>query len=184
MRKDRMKAGDSYILRSVATLLFFVVNVFALYLLLRGHNLPGGGFIGGLGCALSFILLMLAFGVEAAERILRVDPVRIAVAGVSLALLSSLLPVFWSAPFLRQYNGKLTQVPLLGDVAVGTPLVFDVGVFLVVVGVTTKLIFVLARSVGGLTGLSLGERSRYAGPLETPIEHGEARPRTDGEAKP
>jgi multicomponent Na+:H+ antiporter subunit B len=174
-----MKAGDSFILRAVAALLFFVVNVFAVYLFLRGHNLPGGGFIGGLGCALSFILLLLAFGVEFVERLLRVDPVRIAATGVGLALLSSLLPVFWGAPFLRQYNYKIKDIPFVGDLPLGTPLVFDLGVFLVVVGVTTKLIFVLARSITGLPALTPEERSRYAAPVESPIEDSGER-REDG----
>jgi len=165
-----MKSTDSFILRAVAALLFFLVNVFAVYLLLRGHNLPGGGFIGGLGSGLSFILLMLAFGVTSVERVLMKDPVRIAVIGLALALASSLAPVFGAAPFLKHYHLKLQDLPLVGDLAIGTPLVFDVGVFLVVVGVTTKLTFLLGRSLSGLTAVSPAERSRYSAPAESPIE--------------
>jgi multicomponent Na+:H+ antiporter subunit B len=175
-----MRLGDSFILRAVASFLFFVINLFAIYLLLRGHNLPGGGFIGGLGSALSFILLILAHGVESAQRILRVDPIRIAGAGVLLALLTSTVPMVLGDAFLTQYNWKLEHVPLLGSFGVGTPLLFDIGVFLVVIGVTTKLMFLLSRSIDGLPALTVPEQSHYAAPLEEPIEEA-GRSRLDGE---
>ncbi len=165
-----MKIGESFILRAIASLLFFPLNVFAVYLLLRGHNLPGGGFIGGLGSALSFILLSLAIGVERAQQMLRFDPVRIAALGLMVALASALLPVALGDPFLRQYNLKVKGLPVLGDLSVGTPLVFDIGVFLVVVGVTTKMLFVLSRSIGGLPALPAEERMTYSAGVEEPIE--------------
>lgn len=164
-----MKAGGSVIFRTVGSVLFFLINVFAVYLLLRGHNLPGGGFIGGLGSALSLIMLSLAFGVERTQRILRVDPVRLAVAGLLVALVTALLPVLAGEPFLRHFHFTLP-----GGIAVGTPLFFDLGVFLVVVGVAAKLIFVLARPNAGLTALAPAEWRRYAAPLEEPIETGAA----------
>jgi multisubunit Na+/H+ antiporter MnhB subunit len=165
-----MKTGDSFILRAVATFLFFLINLFALYLLLRGHNLPGGGFIGGLGSALTFILLSLACGVETAQRLLGADPVRIATGGLLLAILTGMAPMLWGAPILKHYNFKFTDVPLMGDLAVGTPLLFDVGVFMVVVGVTTKLVFLLARSLTGVPALTDADRPRYAAAREEPIE--------------
>ena len=165
-----MKIGESFILRAIASFLFFVLNIFAIYLLLRGHNLPGGGFVGGLGSALSFILLSLALGVEKAQRMLRVDPVRIAAVGLLLALATGLLPVFAGDAFLSHYNVHLHDVPLIGDLAIGTPLLFDCGVFFVVIGVTTKMLFVLSRSIGGLPALPDPERPFYAARMEAPIE--------------
>lgn len=179
-----MKAGESYIFRTVGAGLFFLINVFAVYLLLRGHNLPGGGFIGGLGSALSLIMLSLAFGVERAQRIFRADPVRVAAAGLMLAMLTALLPLLWGDAFLRHYHIKLS---VLGGLELGTPLLFDVGVFLVVVGVTAKLIFVLARPNAGLTALPSAEWSLYAAPLEQPIEQdatGENPPEAEKEDTP
>ncbi|MET0261440.1 MAG: MnhB domain-containing protein [Rariglobus sp.] len=170
-----MKIDDTIILRTIVSFLFYLINVFSLYLLVRGHNLPGGGFIGGLGCALSIILLSLAVGVESAQRTLRADPVRIAIVGLLCSLVSATLPVLVGAPFLNNYNVKLENVPLVGDLPIGTPLLFDIGVFLVVVGVTTKLIFVLARSLSGLTALEPSEWRRYAARLEGPIEERGAR---------
>lgn len=177
-----MIASDSIILRAVAAFLFFLVNVFALYLLLRGHNLPGGGFIGGLGSALSFILLCLAFGVEKTQRVLRVDPLRIAAAGIAVAFGAALLPLIVGEPFLRHFHLDVSA-PFIGKLSLGTPLVFDIGVFLVVVGVTTKLIFVLVRSITGLVALEPGERNRYGSHLESPIEESGVRvddPRGEG----
>lgn len=176
-----MKTGESYIFRAIGSLLFFLINVFSIYLLLRGHNLPGGGFIGGLGSALSLIMLSLAFGVQRTQRILRVDPVRLALAGLALALAVALLPLLVGAPFLRHYHLKLTQLPVLGTLELGTPLLFDVGVFLVVVGVAAKLIFVLARPNSGLTALEPGEWERYAARLEQPIETHAAEETATGE---
>ena len=163
--------GDrSPIFRTVAAALFFLINIFALYLLWRGHNLPGGGFIAGVGTGLSFVLLALAFGVERAQQALRADPVRIAAVGLVVAFATAVVPVLIGEPLLKHWNWKLTDMPVIGDLAVGTPLVFDVGVFLVVVGVTCKLVFVLARSIDGLGALPPAETLRYASSVEEPIE--------------
>lgn len=165
-----MRLNGSFIFTRVATFLFFVINLFAVYLLLRGHNYPGGGFIGGLGSGMSLVLLSLAVGVERMQQILRVDPVRIATVGLFIAAASSAMPMLWGDPFLTQYNYKL------GGVGIGTPLVFDIGVYLVVVGVTVRLIVILARPVEGLCSVTPDERKLYASPLEQPIEEdGEAR---------
>jgi multicomponent Na+:H+ antiporter subunit B len=170
-----MKAGGSYIFRAVASLLFFIINIFAIYLLLRGHNLPGGGFIGGLGSALSIIMLSLSYGVEATQRFMRVDPVRLAAIGLAVAVATALLPLFVAEPMLRHFHWKFEDVPGLGTVYFGTPLIFDIGVFLVVVGVSTKMIFVLARSISGLTALDAREWRRYAADMEEPVERGHSR---------
>lgn len=165
-----MRTGESYIFRSIGSLLFFLINIFSVYLLVRGHNLPGGGFVGGLGSALSLIMLSLAFGVERTQRILRVDPVRLAIAGLMLAVCVALLPLVFGEPLLRHFYLSFDRLPLFGRLEVGTPLLFDIGVFLVVVGVTAKLIFVLARPNSGLTALAPHEWQRYAARLEEPIE--------------
>jgi multicomponent Na+:H+ antiporter subunit B len=165
-----MKIAESFILRAVAALVFFVVNLFAIYLLLRGHNLPGGGFIGGLGSALSFLLLSLAFGVEWTERALRIDSLQLAAIGLAIAVVSSMAPWIVGDPFLQQYNWKFSDLPFVGDLAIGTPLSFDLGVFIAVVGVSTKLIFMLARSISGVGALSAASAKLYAAAVEEPIE--------------
>lgn len=175
-----MKTGDSHIFRAVAAFLFFLINVFSLYLLWRGHNLPGGGFIGGLGSALSLVMLSLAFGVRRAQEILRVDPLRLAAFGLLLAVLTALLPLLFGDPLLRHYHGKFAAGLLPGGIAIGTPFVFDLGVYLVVVGVTVKLIFALSRPANGLTAIEPAERRRYAAAREQPIE---ASPRRNPEER-
>jgi len=165
-----MTGPRSWIFRTVVRFAFFIINVFALYLLLRGHNLPGGGFIAGLATAASLILLSLAIGTEAFHRLIRVDPARIAAAGLLTALVSSLAPVMFGAAFLTQYNWHWHGAPLLGDVHVGTPLVFDCGVYLVVVGICSKIIMALAESTQRAPGLGPDEQRRYSSTLEQPIE--------------
>jgi multicomponent Na+:H+ antiporter subunit B len=168
-----MKGPDSYIFKTVVRFSFFVINVFAVYLLLRGHNLPGGGFIGGLAAAISFILLSLALGVESLHRVMRVDPVLVAVGGLGIATLTGAAPLLFGHPFLEHFNFHI-PVPFLGELHAGTPLLFDVGVFFVVVGVTCKIIFVLAKSTEGLRALVQEEEERYSSPRETPIEDASA----------
>ena len=165
-----MKGPDSYIFRTIVRFSFFIINLLAIYLLLRGHDLPGGGFIGGLAAAISLVLLSLAVGLQEMHRVLRVDPVRVAAAGLLLAALTGAAPMLAGAPFLEHFNFHFTDVPLLGELHVGTPLVFDIGVYLVVVGVTSKVIFVLAKSTEGLRVLVQEEEARYSSVRETPIE--------------
>ncbi len=159
-----MNLARSFIFTRVAIFLFFVINLFSIYLLLRGHNHPGGGFIGGLGSGMSLVLLSLAVGVEQMQKVLRVDPVRLATLGLLVATLSSALPMLWGDPFLTQYNIKI------GGVGLGTPLIFDIGVYLVVIGITVRLIVILARPVEGLCSLTPIERTRYASEIEKPID--------------
>ena len=165
-----MKKLDSFLLEAVLGLVFLLVNIVAIYLLLRGHNLPGGGFIGGLMTGMSFILLGLVRGWAKLQREMPVDPLRTAITGVSIALFTGLIPVFRGDPFLTQYNLHFEDVPLIGELHVGTPLLFDIGVFLLVGGMTVKLIIVLARSTSGLSPFAAEETHRYASILEDPIE--------------
>ncbi len=165
----------SVIFRSVVQFLFFVINLFALYLMLRGHNAPGGGFIAGLASAISLILLSLGVGMDELDRYLRFDPIRLAAAGLLLAAVSSLSPMLFGHAFLAHFHAHLHGVPLLGDVHVGTPMLFDGGVYLVVVGITSKIILVLGRSTLGLVVMTPDERLRYSSPLEREIEERDER---------
>jgi multicomponent Na+:H+ antiporter subunit B len=178
-----MKGPDSYIFRTVVRFSFFIINIAAFYLLLRGHNLPGGGFIGGLASSISFLLLSLAMGVGELHKIIRIDPVRIAAGGLLLAVLTGLLPVFAGGPFLEHSNFHVDLGPLLGDWHFGTPLLFDIGVYFVVVGVTCKIIFVLTKSTQGLRPLVNEEEARYSSVRETPIEQEPAAETPEGKER-
>lgn len=174
-----MKKLDSFLLEAVLGMVFLLVNIVSLYLLLRGHNLPGGGFIGGLMTGMSFILLGLVRGWSNLQRELPLDPLRIAISGVTLSLCTGLLPVFLGDPFLTQYNVHLPNAPLLGNVHLGTPLLFDIGVFLLVGGMTVKLVIVLARSTSGLAPFTFRDIARFASTLEDPIEDSHRRKEAD-----
>jgi multicomponent Na+:H+ antiporter subunit B len=129
---------SSSILRTAARVLMPLLLLFALFLLLRGHNEPGGGFVGGLIVAAAFALHAIAYGVAAARRALVVQPSTLLGAGLLVALLSGLLAVIVGQPFLT------SQWITIG-ITLGTPLIFDVGVFLVVIGVVLTMTFTLAE---------------------------------------
>jgi multicomponent Na+:H+ antiporter subunit B len=112
--------------------------LYGVFLLLRGHNAPGGGFAGGLVVAAAYSLSAFAFGVAAARRGLNVDPSRLIGVGLLLALGSGLLPVLIGEPFL-------TAQWFAPSVGLGTPLIFDVGVFCVVIGVVLTMTFMLGE---------------------------------------
>lgn len=164
-----MKNPNSFLLKAATGIVFFVVIVFSVYILLRGHNLPGGGFIGGLAAAVAFLLHGLAHGFDEMEAQIKLDPIRLATFGLLLAVLTGLVPVLLGRPFFEHYNTYLA-VPYVGQVPLGTPLVFDIGVYFLVIGICTKIIFVLARSTSGRCGLLPHEIQSYSSPHETPVE--------------
>ena len=134
----------SSILQTAARALMPLLLVFAVFLLLRGHNEPGGGFVGGLVVASSFVLYSLAFGIDASRRALLVSPSTLLGAGPLLALASSLPGVLMGQPFL---TARWIELSVGGTtVAIGTPLAFDIGVFLAVVGVVLTIVFTLAEA--------------------------------------
>jgi multicomponent Na+:H+ antiporter subunit A len=128
----------SSIFRTAARLLMPLLLLFAVFLLLRGHNQPGGGFVGGLIAAAAFALYAIAFGVQSARQALLVKPMTLLGTGLLIALVSGLPAVMRGQPFL-------TASWVSAPIAVGTPVVFDVGVFLVVAGVVLMMIFSLAE---------------------------------------
>ena len=134
---------SSSILQTATRVLMPLLLLFALFLLLRGHNQPGGGFVGGLVVASSFVLYSIAFGVDAGRRALLVRPATLLGVGLLVALTSGLPALVARRPFM---TAQWVEVPFgRSAVAVGTPLVFDVGVFLAVVGVVLTIVFTLAE---------------------------------------
>lgn len=165
-----MNTDNSLIFRGMSGIVFFVVNIFSLYLLFRGHNFPGGGFIAGVCTSIALILLSFATGLEPIRKTLRYDPIKIAAGGLTLAFLSGLVPLFFGDPFLTTYNYKTSTAPLIGNFYMGSPLFFDVGVFLCVVGSIVKVVFVLADSTSGDNSAVVFAERAYAAPSEEPIE--------------
>lgn len=135
---------NSLILLTATRYLFPIFLLFSLLMLLRGHDEPGGGFIGGLVAAMAFCLLAVAGGVSAARRMLRVEEHRLIAIGLLLAVSAGLVGLVEGRPFLSSEWVDF-DAPLIGHIKVGTPLLFDSGVYLVVVGVVLMMVFALAE---------------------------------------
>ncbi len=132
----------SVILTTAARPIMLLLTMFSIFMLLRGHNLPGGGFIGGLLVATGFVLSMLASGPDAAHRVLRITPTQLTGLGLAVALGSGLVAWLVGRPFL---TGVWLPAPVPGLGKVGTVLLFDVGVYLVVLGATLAVLLTLAE---------------------------------------
>lgn len=112
--------------------------ILSVFLLLRGHNEPGGGFAGGLVAAAALALHMFAYGEKAMREALVIDPRVIAGIGLVTAVLSGVPAILQGQTFLK---GLWLSIPTpYGDLKLGTPLVFDVGVYLVVVGIVVSFV--------------------------------------------
>ncbi|GIW00757.1 Na+/H+ antiporter subunit B [Roseiflexus sp.] len=135
----------SLILATATRLLLPLMLIFSIFLLIRGHNEPGGGFVGGLVAGAGFTLYAAVYGVAQAQNTLRIDPKRLIGAGLLVAALSALFSLFLGLPFMTGLWYK-EALPVIGKV--GTPLLFDVGVYLVVIGITVTIMFTLFEVEG------------------------------------
>lgn len=132
---------NTLILRTITPLLTALMVLFSIFVLLRGHNEPGGGFIAGLIAASAFALYGIACGVQAVRRALRFHPITISGLGLLLAGASGLVSPFVNAPYL---TGLWWTPEMLGEkLPLSTPLLFDIGVWLVVVGAITAIALAL-----------------------------------------
>jgi len=127
---------NSLILRTLAPVITLLMIVFSLLVTLRGHNSPGGGFIGGLLAASGVALYALAFGVVAARRMLRVHPLKIAAAGLIISALSGMASALYGVPYM---TGLWFDI----GIDVSTVMSFDIGVYLVVVGAFSSILLAL-----------------------------------------
>ena len=150
---------NSPILRTVSRLLVGLMLTFSLFLLWRGHNEPGGGFIGGLFAAAALIVHGLADGPGAMRRVLRFDPRQIAMLGLLVGIASGLLALLADRPFLSGLWLFVGATETAKGLALGTPLLFDVGVYLVVVGGVAGMVVALEEAIAGSGGTNADDRS-------------------------
>jgi len=120
------------------------IFVFAMYLLFRGHNEPGGGFAAGIVFAIGLILQYMASGARYVESRLVLRPVRLMGLGIGLAALTGAGAWLFAHPFLTSHVAHV-DVPLLGEVHVPSAFLFDIGVFLLVIGATTLMLIAIAH---------------------------------------
>jgi multicomponent K+:H+ antiporter subunit A len=124
--------------------LFPVIIVLALYLFMRGHDLPGGGFAAGVALATAFILQYLASGTTQVEDRLRILPVNWIGLSLLLAATTGMASWLFGYPFLTSHS-RYVDLPLIGAVPAATALLFDLGVFGLVVGATVLMLIALAH---------------------------------------
>ena len=143
MSEQRPTSTPSLILTTAMRYLLPLLFLFSIFVLFRGHNEPGGGFVGGLVAASAFALYDISFGITAARRLLRVHPIALIAVGLALAVLSGLAPVlFFGDIFMDSIWTEIT-IPVLGKI--GTPGIFDIGVYFAVIGVVTLIMFTLSE---------------------------------------
>lgn len=131
---------NAYLLQIAEKYVRWFLMAIAVIALFRGHNLPGGGFIGGLLAALSVVFRGLAFNPEYAREKLLISPDRYLGFGLIFIILSLVPSLIFSEPFM---TGYWLKIRLTADIVLklGTPFLFDIGVFFIVIGVTLTFLF-------------------------------------------
>lgn len=124
--------------------LFPVIIAFAVYLFLRGHDMPGGGFAGGVTLAIGFILQYIAGGTRWVESHLTVLPLRWMGFGLLMALVTGIGAWVFGYPFLKSFFTYI-NLPLIGKTPIASALLFDLGVFALVVGATILMLIAIAH---------------------------------------
>ncbi|HEY0288823.1 MAG TPA: monovalent cation/H+ antiporter subunit A [Pseudomonas sp.] len=125
-------------------LLLPVAFVVSMYLFMRGHNQPGGGFVAGLVMSVAFILQYMVAGTQWVEAQMSLRPLRWMGTGLMFALATGLGSMVLGYPFMTTHTAHM-HLPLLGDVHVASALFFDIGVYAVVVGSTLLILTALAH---------------------------------------
>lgn len=132
---------NSTILSTGIRILIPLFLLFSLFLLFRGHNAPGGGFVGGLVASIGFALYAINYGAERARRRFYLRPLKLIAWGMLIAVLSGIIPLFAGETFMTGLWYDEISIPLLGKP--GTPILFDIGVYLLVAGTILGIIFSL-----------------------------------------
>ena len=131
----------STILQTASNYLLPILLLFSIFLLLRGHYYPGGGFVGGLVAAIAFVLHSLAYGTDSTMKIIRYKPLSLIPTGLIIATLSMFAPVLFGLPVM---TGLWIDEPIPVIGMIGSALFFDLGVYLVVIGVVLTILFTIS----------------------------------------
>ena len=138
-----MRPRPSLIFDTVLDAVFRTALIFSLFLLFTGHNAPGGGFVGGLVAAAALVLRYVAGGAEELNRVVRMSAAGLLGTGLLVAALTGMAGWVWGDAFLG--SAKLeVEIPVIGVVKTTAALPFDIGVYLVVVGLGLAIL----RSLG------------------------------------
>jgi multicomponent Na+:H+ antiporter subunit A len=142
-RRYSVRINDT-IFRTAARWLSFIIMLFSLYIFLAGHNQPGGGFIGGLIAAGSLVLLALAFGSGYVRKVLPINYRILTALGLLIAVMTGAGSFVYNLPFLSHAFGYY-DLPLLGETELATATIFDLGVYLTVIGVAMTIILTIGE---------------------------------------
>lgn len=133
-----MKTND-VILQTTTKIIFFIIFLFSVHIFFAGHYTPGGGFVGGLLTASGIVLLLLAFDLKTVMTSLPINYTVMTAIGLLLALVTAAGSIVFNVPFFT-HAFDYFELPLLGKQSLHTAMLFDTGVYLVVVGVTMTII--------------------------------------------
>ncbi|HSP20948.1 MAG TPA: Na(+)/H(+) antiporter subunit B [Planococcus sp. (in: firmicutes)] len=133
-----MKTND-VMLQTATKVVIFIILLFAVHIFFTGHYTPGGGFVGGLLTASAIVLLMLAFDLDTVKKILPLNYVVMTATGLLIALATAGASILFDVPFFTHAYDYF-NLPLFGKTSLHSAALFDLGVYLVVVGVTMTII--------------------------------------------
>lgn len=134
---------NTIILKTAANYLLPLLLLFSVFVLLRGHYYPGGGFVGGLVASISLVLHAFANGLEKTRKFLRYHPATLIPVGMAVAAGSGFLSIMAGHPYMTAVWLE-KPFPVIGSI--GTPLIFDIGVYIVVVGITLTILFTISEA--------------------------------------
>ncbi|MDE4084003.1 Na(+)/H(+) antiporter subunit B [Planococcus maritimus] len=133
-----MRTND-VMLQTATKVVTFIILMFAVHIFFAGHYTPGGGFVGGLLTASAIVLLMLAFDIPTIKKILPINYVVLTAVGLLIAIATASASIVFDVPFFTHAYDYF-DLPLFGETSLHSALLFDIGVYLVVVGVTMTII--------------------------------------------
>ena len=134
----------SLLLQTISRVILPPALLYAVYLLFRGHNLPGGGFVAGLMTAAAIILQYVASERRSIEDNSPMRPEGLIALGLAFAVLTGIGSMLFSYPFLTSTFAHV-HVPVLGDVELTSALFFDLGVYFVVTGITLSILLAIEQ---------------------------------------
>ncbi|EUJ31643.1 Na(+)/H(+) antiporter subunit B [Listeria cornellensis] len=139
-----MKTND-VLLRNVTKVVVFIIFLFSLHLFLAGHYNPGGGFVAGLISAGAVTLTLIAYDSQTVRSMLNINTIMMTGVGLLFAVGTGMIGILTGDPFLTHKFGHV-DLPIIGDTSLHTATIFDLGVYLVVVGVTLTIIQTIGES--------------------------------------
>lgn len=136
---------NNVILKTTTKVVSFIILTFSIFIFFAGHHNPGGGFIGGLMTASALVLLNLAYDIDEIRKVIPIDFSKLIAVGLFIAVATGMGSFFFDLPFLTHTFGYF-NIPILGEnTELATALLFDIGVYLTVIGVTMTIILTIGE---------------------------------------